>query len=64
MTEKKKPELSEKQIANMGRALLDFGYHLKDWEVRAAVNKILEGAEPTDMVGMYVKSYLEEAGLV
>ncbi len=64
MTEKKKPELSDKQIANMARALNDFGYHLKDWEVRSAVEKILAGNEPTEMVGMFVKSYLEEAGLV
>ncbi len=64
MTEKRKPELSDKQIANMTRALHDFGYYLRDWEIRAAANKILEGVEPTDMVGMYVKSYLEEAGMV
>lgn len=65
MTDKKKVELSDKQITGMRRALVEFGYNdLTDKDVREATDKILAGEEPKEVIGMFVKSFLEEAKLI
>lgn len=65
MTEKKKVVLADKQIMAMRKALVDFGYSdLSDKFVREKAEEILKGDEPTEIIGMFLKSFLEEAKLI
>jgi hypothetical protein len=57
--------LSDQQIRAIQKALVEFGYtDLTEKTVRSSAEKILKGEEPEGVIGMFVKSFLEEAKLI
>ena len=52
-------------ITKITRNLNDFGYDgLTAEEVQKAVDNVVEGEKPTDIVGMFVKRMLVENGYI
>ena len=52
-------------ISKITRNLTDFGYDgLTVEEVQKAVDNVVEGEKPTDIVGMFVKKMLVENGYI
>lgn len=57
--------ITDDQIATMTKALRAFGYSTVTIDfVRQESEKLLAGEEPTNVIGMFVKDWLKEAGLL
>lgn len=62
---KQETEPTTKRLAAMGRALRDFGYRsLTDDQVRQEAEKLMKGAEPTNIIATFVHGWLKEAGIL
>jgi hypothetical protein len=51
-------------VTTMHRGLTDFGYELRRLDVQLAVDRVMDEKEPEDIIDMWVKGWLEEAGLL
>lgn len=53
------------QCGKMAKALVDFGYpEVTPADVRREVDTLEQGGEPEDVIGMFIRSWLEDAGLL
>lgn len=53
------------QCGKMAKALVDFGYpEVSPSDVRDLVAILEAGEDPEDVIGMFIKGWLEDAGLL
>lgn len=53
------------QCGKMAKALRDFGYpEVSSTDVREQVAILERGEDPQDVIGMFIKGWLEDAGLL
>ena len=58
------PELTPASVTSITKALREFGYNVGEDEIRAGGKRLLEGKEPQDIIQMFMRGMLKDAGLL
>lgn len=60
-----KSPVDDARCASMARALTEFGYYgVTPADVREQVTLLERGEEPDDVIGMFIRGWLDDAGLL